>query len=180
MEKNDLGVYSYNNVTAKPNDDGAFTINFGGDPKQQNYMPITKGWYCLIRMYQPRKELLDGSWKFPRPQEVKQGTDFEKQVQEYIKKFPYQDTYNYAVKYTGSDAVKFNTWVLGVDPVLVKAGQDKVVRMNNDTYYKMAFMLLDEGPVVLESAKPSSERFYSFQRMDDHNVNFRNVIHLEN
>ncbi len=38
-----------------------------------------------------------------------QGADFEKQVQEYIKKFPYQDTYKYAVKYTGSDPTKFNT-----------------------------------------------------------------------
>ncbi len=71
LEKNDLGVYSYNNVTAKPNDDGSFTINFGGDPKQQNYLPIPKGWNCLIRMYQPRKEIINGTWKFPRPQEVK-------------------------------------------------------------------------------------------------------------
>ena len=51
----------YNNVTAKPNDGGGFTINFGGDPKQQNYVPITKGWNCIIRMYQPLKEILDGS-----------------------------------------------------------------------------------------------------------------------
>jgi len=49
--------------------------------------------------------------------------------------------------------------------------------MNNDTYYKMAFFLLDQGPVTLGSANPSKERFSSFQLMDDHNVNFRNVIH---
>ena len=109
--------------------------------------------------------------------QAEQAADFEKQVQEYIKKFPYQDTYNYAVKYTGSDPAKVNTWVFGAEPELVRAGQDKVVRMNNDTYYKLAFMLLDEGPVVLESAKPSNKRFNSFQLMDDRNVNFRNVIH---
>jgi hypothetical protein len=57
-----------------------------------------------------------------------QGADFEKQVQEYIKKFSYQDTYNYAVKYTGSDPAKFNTWVLGAEPVLVRAGQDTGLR----------------------------------------------------
>ena len=56
MEKNDLGVYSYNNVTAKPNDDGSFTIHFGGDPKHQNYIPITKGWNYLVRLCQPRKK----------------------------------------------------------------------------------------------------------------------------
>lgn len=70
MEKNALGVYSYNNVTATPNDDGSFTINFGGDPKQKNYIPITKGWNYIVRMYQSRKELIAGSWKFPRAQKV--------------------------------------------------------------------------------------------------------------
>lgn len=102
---------------------------------------------------------------------------FEKQVAEYTRKFPYQDSYNYAMKYTGGDRAKFNTWVLGSKPALVKAGQDKVVRMNNDTYYKMAFLLLDAGPVVLESTNPSKKRFNSFQIMDDHNVNFHNLIH---
>ena len=67
MEKNDQGVYSYNNVTASPNDDGSFTINFGGDPKTQNYIPAPKGWNCLIRMYQPRQEIINGTWSFPRP-----------------------------------------------------------------------------------------------------------------
>ena len=71
MEKNDLGVNSYNNITASSNIDGSFTINFGGNPKGKNYMPITKGWNYIVRMYQPRKELIDGSWKFPRPKEVK-------------------------------------------------------------------------------------------------------------
>ncbi len=71
LEKNDLGIYSYNNVTAKPNDDGSFTINFGGDPAEKNYIPTTKGWSIIVRMYQPRKELIDGSWKFPSLQEVK-------------------------------------------------------------------------------------------------------------
>ena len=70
MEKNDLDVYSFNNITAKPNDDGSFTINFGGDPKQQNYMSISNDWNAVIRMYQPRKEILDGTWTFPPIQPV--------------------------------------------------------------------------------------------------------------
>ena len=56
-----------------------------------------------------------------------------------------------AMNYTGGDPVKYNTWVLGAEPALVKAGEDKVVRMNNDTYYKMAFFLLDQGPVTSHS-----------------------------
>ena len=43
FEKNDLNAYVFNNVTAKPNEDGSFTIHFGGDPKNINYLPITKG-----------------------------------------------------------------------------------------------------------------------------------------
>ena len=28
-------------------------------------LPITKGWNYAVRMYRPRKEILDGSWTFP-------------------------------------------------------------------------------------------------------------------
>jgi hypothetical protein len=44
------------------------TIHFGGDPKQSNYIPITKGWNCIARLDRPRAEILDGSWKFPEAQ----------------------------------------------------------------------------------------------------------------
>ena len=66
IEENDLGVYSYNNVTAKPNEDGSITIKFGdcGDGSG-NCLPIAKGWNYAIRMYEPRQEILDGSWVFP-------------------------------------------------------------------------------------------------------------------
>ena len=70
MEENALGEYSYNNVTAKPNTDGSFTIHFGGDPSQPNYIPIMEGWNYIARMYQPRKEILDGNWKFPQARPV--------------------------------------------------------------------------------------------------------------
>ena len=103
-------------------------------------------------------------------------SEMEIQVEEYIQKFPYQDTYNYAQRYTGGDLTKYNIWVLGAEPSLVKAGEDKVVRMNNDTFYKMAFVVLDNGPVYLESSSPSKERFSSFQLMDDRNVNYHNII----
>ncbi|MFO0950501.1 MAG: DUF1214 domain-containing protein [Isosphaeraceae bacterium] len=70
MEKNDLNVYSYNNVTAKKDADGGVTVHLGGDPKKSNYIPITPGWNYIIRMYRPRKELLDGTWKFPAAKPV--------------------------------------------------------------------------------------------------------------
>jgi len=107
---------------------------------------------------------------------VSKNSEMEVQVEEYIQKFPYQDTYNYTQRYTGGDLTKYNIWVLGAEPSLVKAGEDKVVRMNNDTFYKMAFVVLDNGPVYLESSSPSKERFSSFQLMDDRNVNYHNII----
>ena len=66
IPENDLGIYSYNNVSAKPNEDGSITIHFGGDKDQINYLPITNGWNYAIRMYEPGEEILDGSWTFPK------------------------------------------------------------------------------------------------------------------
>ena len=71
LEANDLGVNSYNNFSAEPNEDGSITIHFGGDPESVNYLPITEGWNYAVRMYQPRQEILDGSWTFPRIEPVK-------------------------------------------------------------------------------------------------------------
>ena len=62
---NDLGIYSYNNVTADPNPDGSITVHFGGDPSLVNHIPIAEGWNYAIRMYEPEPEILDGTWTFP-------------------------------------------------------------------------------------------------------------------
>jgi len=71
IPENDLGLYSYNNVTAKPNADDSITIHFGGDPDQVNYLPIAEGWNYAIRMYEPGQEILDSSWTFPKIVPVK-------------------------------------------------------------------------------------------------------------
>lgn len=66
MEPNPQNAYSLNNVTAKPAANGAYTIQFGGcDRRVLNCLPITPGWNYTVRLYRPRKPLLDGSWKFP-------------------------------------------------------------------------------------------------------------------
>lgn len=71
FQKNDYNTYSFNNMTAKADGEGNTTIQFGGDPKQPNYLPIMKGWNYTVRLYRPRKEILDGSWKFPDALPVK-------------------------------------------------------------------------------------------------------------
>jgi hypothetical protein len=67
---NEYNAYSYNSVTAKRGEDGSVTIRFGGDPTQDNFLPIVPGWNYVVRMYQPRKEILDGSWLFPKVKPV--------------------------------------------------------------------------------------------------------------
>lgn len=70
-EKNPYEAYSLNSVTAKSEGDGSIHIRFGGcDGKIPNCLPIMKGWNYTVRLYRPRAEILDGSWKFPEPQAV--------------------------------------------------------------------------------------------------------------
>lgn len=71
FQKNALGAYSLNNMTAKPDASGAVVIQFGACEKTTtNCLPIMKGWNYTVRLYRPRKEILDGSWKLPQPQPV--------------------------------------------------------------------------------------------------------------
>jgi len=71
FQKNQYNAYVINNITGTKNKDGSMTIHFGGDPKEPNFLPIMEGWNYLIRLYRPRKEIMDGTWKFPAPQPVK-------------------------------------------------------------------------------------------------------------
>ncbi|MBU6328319.1 MAG: DUF1214 domain-containing protein [Verrucomicrobia bacterium] len=71
MFENAQKAYSLNNVTAKAAADGTVNIQFGGDPKTaSNFMPIAPSWNYIVRLYRPKKEILDGSWKFPDAQPV--------------------------------------------------------------------------------------------------------------
>ncbi|ANE49226.1 DUF1254 domain-containing protein [Flavisolibacter tropicus] len=69
FEKNKQNAYSINNITAKKETDGSVIIQFGGcDGRVANCLPITPGWNYTVRLYRPRKEILEGKWTFPEPQ----------------------------------------------------------------------------------------------------------------
>ncbi len=70
FQKNPYNAYSINNITGKKGKDGSITIHLGGDPKQPNYLPIMDGWNYTVRLYQPSQAIVDGTWKFPKPQPV--------------------------------------------------------------------------------------------------------------
>ena len=62
-------VYSVNSITAKEDPDGSVTIQFGGcDGKVPNCLPITQGWNYTVRLFLPKREILDGTWRFPEAQ----------------------------------------------------------------------------------------------------------------
>jgi hypothetical protein len=70
FEKNPYDVYGFSNQSAAKNADGSITLHLGGDPSSINYIPITEGWNYVVRMYQPRVELLNGTWTFPSLKEA--------------------------------------------------------------------------------------------------------------
>jgi hypothetical protein len=75
FEKNPSDAYTLNNVTAKKEPDGSVTVRFGGcDGKAPNCLPIVPGWNYMVRLYRPRREILDGAWKFPEAQPVRPET----------------------------------------------------------------------------------------------------------
>jgi hypothetical protein len=63
MEQNGLDAY---NITGVENEDGSITVPRGGCTDDcSNCLPITEGWNCAVRMYQPRAEILHETWTFP-------------------------------------------------------------------------------------------------------------------
>ena len=66
FEHNERGAYSVNNLTARRNEDGSITIQFGGCASDApNCLPITAGWSYTVRLYLPRRQILTGEWVFP-------------------------------------------------------------------------------------------------------------------
>jgi hypothetical protein len=71
FEPNKQNAYTINNITAKKEPDGSVVIQFGGpNANTANYLPITKGWNYMVRLYRPRAEILNGKWTFPEAQPV--------------------------------------------------------------------------------------------------------------
>lgn len=71
FEANPQNAYSINSLTAKKEADGSVVVQFGGcGGEVANCLPIMPGWNYMVRLYRPRPEVLNGSWKFPEAQAV--------------------------------------------------------------------------------------------------------------
>jgi hypothetical protein len=68
FEPNRLNAYTLNNITAKESADGSVVVQFGGrDGKVQNCF---EGWNYMVRLYRPRAEVVNGTWRFPAAQRM--------------------------------------------------------------------------------------------------------------
>lgn len=59
------GAVGLNNLTTHRDLDGSITIHFGGPSDAPNHLPLVEGWNYMVRLYRPRAQILDGSWRFP-------------------------------------------------------------------------------------------------------------------
>lgn len=72
FQKNSMDIYSLNSLTAQRDDDGSYTVQFGGcDGDVPNCLPIMNGWNYTVRLYRPGPEIRDGSWTFPEAKPVR-------------------------------------------------------------------------------------------------------------
>ena len=63
---NDRDSYTINNITAAKNANGSVTVRFGDfDDDVDNVIPTPAGWNFLVRLYQPKTQVLDGTWQVP-------------------------------------------------------------------------------------------------------------------
>jgi hypothetical protein len=71
LEPNQHNSYALNNITAKKNADGSVAVQFGGcDDEISNCLPTMPGWNYTVRLFRPRPEALNGTWRFPEAQLV--------------------------------------------------------------------------------------------------------------
>ena len=71
LQPNQYNAYSVNTINAQKGADGSVAIQFGGcDGEIPNCLPIINGWNYTVRLFLPRPEILDSTWKFPEAQPV--------------------------------------------------------------------------------------------------------------
>jgi hypothetical protein len=53
-------------LTAQKSADGSVAVQFDGcNGRIPNCLPIMAGWNYMVRLYRPRAEILNGTWRFP-------------------------------------------------------------------------------------------------------------------
>lgn len=72
FEDSDEGGCSVNQVTARKEADGSIVVHLGGcGDGRPNCLHLMEGWNYTVRLYQPRPEVLDGTWTFPATEAIR-------------------------------------------------------------------------------------------------------------
>lgn len=72
VQQGDYTRYTINNTKAVKDADGFITLQFGGcGDSAANCLPTFPGWQYSVRLYRPRRMVLDGSWAMPPMQRVR-------------------------------------------------------------------------------------------------------------
>ena len=66
FEESNEGRCSINQLTARKETDGSVVVHLGAcSDGRPNCLRLMDGWNYTVRLYQPRPEVLDGTWTFP-------------------------------------------------------------------------------------------------------------------
>ncbi|MGP4030816.1 DUF1254 domain-containing protein [Pseudarthrobacter sp. 1C304] len=66
FEESAAGLCSVNQLTARKEPDGSVIVHLGAcSDGRSNCLRLMDGWNYTVRLYQPRPEVLDGTWTFP-------------------------------------------------------------------------------------------------------------------
>ena len=72
FEANPYDRFNINSITARPGDDGTVTIDLAPtDDGYMNHLYVMDGWNYALRLYRPRRAVLDGTWAPPGPEPVR-------------------------------------------------------------------------------------------------------------
>ncbi len=71
LESNPCDSYNLNSVTAQADRDGSVALNLSPERGDMaNYLYIMDGWNYALRLYKPRPEVINKTWRPPTPQPV--------------------------------------------------------------------------------------------------------------
>jgi hypothetical protein len=142
--------------------DGGLTLRIQhdspGPEAESNWLPAPKGpFWAVLRLYWPRPEALDGTWKAPALRRV--SGDAAAKVPVTVENFARAESDSYfGATIKGYDALgKF-----GHNREPTPIDRQTVIRMNRDTLYSAAVFDLDAGPVTI-ALPDAGKRFLSMQ-----------------
>jgi len=96
-------------------------------------------------------------------------------IEAFLADYPRQITNDHLHQRLKDDASKVNTWFFEQGR-LVRAGEDFLVAMNNDTFYKMGYADNRVSPVVVRVQNPKKDRFVSIQINDQRDFNVAAIM----